>query len=268
MVAEGDGCPIQVANGQAGQIVSEFAVAPAGMGFDLNADGTVDNKLSVLSVVNDRLKAALMEGRLIQLAQIGGLENTQTDSMVTVNVFEGMDKDGARCDNLGGQGTFDVVPSSIVDGKPRFTATGSIANGTLIVVANDALVVSDNDLTVRVMLPRIAAQLNVDGTAIDRGLVGGVVSACDLSKIDPQLNTGQTTLDLLVQLGTLPDVDLDGDGLEMFALGEDHKTLGSCTDADGTVIQGHDCACDPRIADGYSLAFTFKTVPATLVFPP
>src|SRR5207237_167127 len=67
----------------------------------------------------------------------------------------------------------------------------------------------------------------------------------------PQLGSG-TFLDLVLSQGKQADIDVDGDGLETidYAGGQ----IVSCTDGDGTQIPGPQCVCDPRIADGYSIA--------------
>lgn len=68
---------------------------------------------------------------------------------------------------------------------------------------------------------------------------------------------------------TPPDLDLDGDGLEGFVVqstGPDacQPVVVACTDGDGTRIDGRNCYNDAAIADGYSAAFKFTAVRATL----
>ncbi len=66
---------------------------------------------------------------------------------------------------------------------------------------------------------------------------------------------------------TPPDLDLDADGLEGFnvEIGTAcQPVVTSCTDGDGTVIEGRGCYSDARIADGYSSAFEFTAIRAAL----
>jgi cysteine-rich repeat protein len=102
--------------------------------------------------------------------------------------------------------------------------------------------------------------------------LGGGGAPCDGS-------SGSTMADLLVGgaeiliislPGTPADVDLDGDGLEVFEVTSDgppgcQPVITACVDGDGTRVEGRDCVFDPRFADGLSVALTFDTAPATIV---
>ena len=58
-------------------------------------------------------------------------------------------------------------------------------------------------------------------------------------------------------------MDRDGDGKEQVV--GDGTTILKCIDGDGTEIEGSDCPCDPRITDGYSVAFAGHGVSATII---
>ncbi len=67
-----------------------------------------------------------------------------------------------------------------------------------------------------------------------------------------------------------PDVDLDGDGLEFYVVddtgpGGCQPVIVSCVDGDGTVISGHDCTRDIRMADAWSAGLPFTAVGANIV---
>ena len=104
---------------------------------------------------------------------------------------------------------------------------------------------------------------------MNNGLLCGVIQACSLAMIpDPIFGSG-SMLDLMLGLGITPDIDLSGDGLEVFTLSMSFpQELVSCTDGDGTVVPsvpGSPCACDPRIEDGISMAMDFHASMATIV---
>ncbi len=72
---------------------------------------------------------------------------------------------------------------------------------------------------------------------------------------------------------TTPDLDLDGDGLEGFDVQDTgpsgcQPVVVGCIDGDGSRIDGRNCYADPAIADGYSAAFTFTAIQATLAPAP
>jgi cysteine-rich repeat protein len=69
---------------------------------------------------------------------------------------------------------------------------------------------------------------------------------------------------------TQPDVDLDGDGLEVVETLVDgppecHPIIVGCIDGDGTRIEGETCAGNPAMADGWSSAIHFEAVSARIV---
>ena len=77
---------------------------------------------------------------------------------------------------------------------------------------------------------------------------------------------GQNALHALAfYLGTQPDIDLDGDGLEQ--INADSAGITSCTDGNGTNVPGATCGCDSRIADGFSALFNFTSVGASVAGP-
>ena len=77
----------------------------------------------------------------------------------------------------------------------------------------------------------------------------------------------RTMLDVAVASGIQPDVDTDGDGRERFELDPATGLLARCLDGDGTLVEGSDCAADPRFADGYDITLLFRLERALPVSP-
>jgi hypothetical protein len=95
------------------------------------------------------------------------------------------------------------------------------------------------------------------------GQMGGAALACTLAKIDsPDGNS--TLLDVIVNFGLQPDIDLNHDG-KLDRVNSDGNTVSSCTTGSGEVITGHGCTCDPRLHDGFSLGLFYDWVPATIL---
>jgi hypothetical protein len=61
--------------------------------------------------------------------------------------------------------------------------------------------------------------------------------------------------------GVVPDLDMDGDGLESFTTDDTHR-ITQCIDGDMTTIPGRDCWQDPRMADAFSINTRLAGVPA------
>lgn len=130
---------------------------------------------------------------------------------------------------------------------------------------------------------------------LEDGLIGATLSMNALASTpDPFCQTvsprcpiervGNTMADLVVSLvGPATDVDLDGDGLECTHDLDGDGRIDLCCDGVGDAIacnsngctgsavppidpvRPHTCALAPEMADGYSIAFEFTAVPATVV---
>ncbi len=105
------------------------------------------------------------------------------------------------------------------------------------------------------------------------GFMIDIGPGCDDAMTEPSfadLFIGGGQIAIVRLAPTPPDVDLDGDGLESFvvdSMGPDgcQPVVTACIDGDGTVIEGHDCLTDPRIADGYSAAIDFTATRVSIV---
>jgi len=139
-----------------------------------------------------------------------------------------------------------------------------------------AFALGDVDVTLAMARASMTAVANDDtlGSRIDtltEGLVCGVGPASTLK--DVPLDFGipglpGTLLDLLVVgfdflievAPTQPDIDLDGDGLEIFEDTDGDQEVDRCIDGDDTQIDGVDCPRDARIADGWSMSFVYEAI--------
>jgi hypothetical protein len=118
---------------------------------------------------------------------------------------------------------------------------------------------------------------NVWGTVGPRG-ASGELTLCarahirELGVLYPAVDAGEATLLEAVLAGggvwgiagvpgTSPDLDMDGDGLERFAL-DPEGLVERCIDGDGSVIEGRDCFRDERMADAFALVIALRTVAA------
>jgi hypothetical protein len=142
---------------------------------------------------------------------------------------------------------------------------------------------------------RVEMTLMDDGTktTVTKGMLGGVLEAVSLSQIT-MIDAGgiikpdQSLLDAvfvgaaapILGLDTdneghaLPDIDVDGDGLESFwqenAVAGESARVNVCKDGDGTLVRGFDCALAKkpdgtlRFVDGLSVAIRFTAVPCKL----
>jgi cysteine-rich repeat protein len=128
---------------------------------------------------------------------------------------------------------------------------------------------------------RLCGGIPVQLLAVAGGFLGaGLMTdpACDGGEapqlLDLLIAGGSATLDLgggmaipLTFNATPPDLDLDGDGLEGFSIQEGdacQPVVTSCTDGDGTRIEGRGCYANPAIGDGHSAAFEFAAISAAL----
>jgi hypothetical protein len=107
---------------------------------------------------------------------------------------------------------------------------------------------------------------NEDFSRLDSDSLTGIWTICGLSRSLFPGPTAGTFLDVMVNgFGVQADIDRDGDGLEVVVY-DPQGAITHCVDGDGvTEIPGKDCVCDPRVADGYSVAMKGGGVRATIV---
>jgi hypothetical protein len=110
---------------------------------------------------------------------------------------------------------------------------------------------------------RVTFEMSHDFRRIE-GVSGGVFTLCGLSNTLFPGATRGTFLDFLINaMGMQADIDRDGDGREHVE--GNGTSIERCMDGDGTILEDPACACDPRIVDGFSVAFWGRAVAAHIV---
>jgi hypothetical protein len=248
---------------------------------DVDGDGDPDNAIADLGSPQSDLFAmgvtalvsgSLGEGFLRLLLHFPRLDSSPaaTDGEVTAIVLEGDDTDWPRdwSDDYSGDEPFYVRAQSMDPcGEPlslwrdaRIEAGRFVSPG-----ASLAFDVHGAAVTLR---GGVNGELAPDGRSAELQACGSLRCA----ELGAAVGDGLTLLEALVGGGAIfgltgegidPDLDLDGDGLERFAL-DDHGQLATCVDGDGTVIPGRDCYLDTRIADGISLSIGVAMTSARL----
>lgn len=248
-------------------IVDTFSERAQGDGFDLNGDGKPDNALGALAAfANPRWNDAIVKGYAIYLLDLDNLAGPPLvdGSTPQISFFVGVDANNDPTDNLGGRGTF-YVPAEQFDVNCQTTAGFDhtmVTNGSITGDKSKVSVVAQGVGGLEFVHVKLVSTINSDYSRYS-GTLGDISTACALSLTPSGFNTS-SLLELIVGNFSLqPDMDLDGDGLDTFTV--DANGLASCTTGSGVVITGHDCPCDPRIADGYSSAMDFTGVPATIL---
>jgi hypothetical protein len=260
------GCPL---DGLRGYFVSTLAFLPDGEGFDLDGNGTIDNRLGPIgSLANSQLTQSVTAGNTTLLFGIAGLAGPPLveGDRPEVSTFVGIDADmPIDPSNNASDGAF-LISSEQFDVNCKSTAVfgeSLVKNGVIESKSTESQVSVGSVGTIRFVNSRnrltpLDAQLDTWD-----GVIGGIELACSLSITPYPGPNPASLLDVVVNYGLQPDMDRDGDGLEQ--INGDGTTVKECIDGDGTVIPGRNCPCDPRIADGFSEDLRFHLVPARLV---
>lgn len=249
-------------------VLSHFAVVPPGEGLDINGDGVPDNALGFLGpVVNPPWAEAIVNGTATYVIDISRWDLTPDDPDMDVASFLAFDADDPpdHSNDLGGDGEFYVATDQYdVNCRPlSFSEGTSIEDGLIHVEEEEWRFFAPYIGTIQFYGVRMELQLDAELDEF-QGLMAAGWSVCSMSRtFIPQLGTA-SFLDLVVNQGAgHPDVEADGDGQEQIF--GDGAYVTSCVDGDGTVIEGRDCACDPRMADRYSMSVESFGVPATVL---
>ncbi|MGE0785044.1 MAG: DUF4215 domain-containing protein [Sandaracinaceae bacterium] len=251
---------------------------------------------------------AVINGDTRLLLAMQGLDDPQgiDDSDFRIAWLLGADADGDPSNDYNGTGTFTVDPNAINPDGSAVTSVQSRVMGRMVFGGpEDIPLPTGAILPIELKDGRIQGTTVAAGGElynIEDGLLCGGIPIELLSvaggflgsmlSTDPPCDGGDPPelLDVLIAggtatvmfggnpfpltfSGTAPDLDLDHDGLEGFQITAEgpancQPVITQCTDGDGTAITGRGCFADPRIADGFSAAFDFTAIHATLVPAP
>jgi hypothetical protein len=249
-------------------ILSAYGLTPPDDGFDLNGDGKPDNVMgNMASFVNPLWQSQLARGYALYLLDFLTPISTTTDvPHLDMNFYVGIDADMPPdpSNNLGGMGRF-LVPLQQFDVncQPTTPWTMQVQSGVLTGTAPRMDIVVQAIGTISSTNAVLRDELKADGSGFT-GKAGAVASACGLSQIAAPVGSN-TLLDVMVNVFELqPDIDQNHDGMITHLVGDGTKVT-ACVTPDGTSVPGIACACDPRVADGFSLCFSHEAVPATIV---
>ena len=286
-----DGCSSQCEFERA-LIIQTAAIAPPTEGCDLDGNGTIDNTAS--SALNDQARQFLSDfltnrsfqnNPAVALLVFVGRDQQMLTAPWTAFFLGGADTDTDVTDNFSGSEPFYVTMDTLDQfGAPRWAVTGSAPSGSLTTALGTTVIPLPNRA---VLENQEFAHATLTGNLMSNPLgptaasfrLCGVQTAASFHRIPDQTggaNSNATILDDLVlgyTLGgfritpTQPDYDIDGDGLETFRDTDGDQLIDLCIDGNGTQIQGRDCAFDPRIADGYTIAWDLTAVRAFLAGP-
>jgi cysteine-rich repeat protein len=282
-------------------VLENLAFADATMGCDYSGDGMVDNRFaSALGSGLGLLNMLFMGG--------GGGGPTILLSYMGLDDAMGANDPDLRTAWLTGQpgttmGSYTVDMASLnADGSPMTSLQTSIMAHALLGGPEDI------DLNLG-FLPLTLHEAYLRGTTtVNAGVIDGMTNTticgvvqsqlfsivsetlvesfggmggfmidipppCDGSTSDSTLVdwlAGGARIAIITIRATQPDVDLDGDGLEVYEI-TGHTTgpacqpvITACIDGDGTRVEGRDCYNDMRFQDGYSAAMTGDAVHAVI----
>ncbi|HEY8432206.1 MAG TPA: DUF4215 domain-containing protein [Sandaracinaceae bacterium] len=273
---------------------------------DGTPDNAFQRALGVLApLLNTFIGMALEGGDISVLLGFLGLETPWADDPdLRVAWLQGNDADGDASNNFTGDGQFWVDPASIgADGSPVTSVQARLASNMLSGGPETIPLPLPIPIELNLYQGHVRGRIVPGATpALEDGLLCGGVAVSLLAfldgalgafggglETDPPCDGGAPAglLDLIVAGGTAsiagiplppfratpPDLDLDGDGLEGFVIergdgGDCQPVIVACIDGDRTRIDGRDCYARAEIGDGYSAAFDFAAIAATLVPAP
>jgi hypothetical protein len=249
-------------------VFSKVVILPQGEGVDITGDDVPDNLLGrIAPLSNPTIVSVIGNGTGIFLLDFLDWDDAPADDEQTdITFYLGVDVQSPPdpSDNIGGTGDFFVADRQFdVDCNPLARVKGSIAGGVVRAEAGLWRFLIEGVGTLS--FERVHLELTFEEDLQQfSGQFGTGWSVCSLARVVGPLFAGSSLLETIVNdLGeTHPDLDFDDDGLEeIIGNGEG---IAACIDGDGTVIEGPDCPCDPRIGDAYSVSVAVDLVPATI----
>lgn len=243
-------------------VVKILSLFPSGEGMDLDGDEKPDNAAGILMpYINSVYERKIASGEnryvfdLILEPGTGGEQHAELALSRAVDADDPPD-----LSNDFSNGHYRIPAEEFdVHCRPRGKFDAAELKGKSLSATSDFLIqVVPWSGTYEWRKVRLAGTLTEDGL---HGSMGTVWPACNAFRIPSALAPNVLML-FVDQFELQPDMDLDGDGLERFEM-KDHKLI-SCIDGNGDTLQGPDCTCDPRIADGYSFTWFAEAVPAVI----
>lgn len=249
-------------------IFTKVVIMPEGEGMDITGDGVADNQLGrIAPLSNPTIVSVIENGTGIFLLDFTRWEGAPADDDdMDVTFYLGVDADSPPdpSDNTSGSGNFRVVDRQLdVDCNPLTRVPARVEDGIARAESGvwNFLIEGVGTLT----FDQVHLELTFDAQ-LERhtGQFGTGWRLCSLLHVEGPLFAGGNLLDSVVNDLDLPspDLDFDGDGLEQLV--GDGEGIASCIDGDGTVIEGPDCPCDPRMGDAYSVSVAVEGAAATI----
>lgn len=249
-------------------VLDEVVIMPAGEGVDITGDGMPDNLLGVLAPLANPVNAADLEsGAGIWLLDFVGWNGTADDDQSLLRFYLGVDADSPPdpSNNFDGDAQFRIFDRQLdVNCQPLTSEDGAMfAGGVATAEAEAWRFVVQSAGTIEYRSIHASFQFAETLDSFD-GAFGAAWTVCNLSQIAGTAFAGTSALRTIVNNldQPNPDLDIDGDGLEVLV--GDGEDIVACIDGDGTELLGPECACDPRIADAYSVSVQVHAVPAEI----
>ena len=291
-------------------ILKTLAIAGETSGFNLDGrcKGTgecIDNSLWQLGELgNASIRQGLLNGETLLLIELAGIDEDfrGNDRNLTLKIYAARDADQP----IRSSNNFSIpegassccefkLSEQSVRGNPRQAiarAPARIELGDLRTLGTVYLRVAISigsppypELDLRRLL--ISSRVSSDFSQMSDGLLGAALPARTLAQTNnpycqtlstfcPQTLPDSSLLDLVVAL-LQPDLDLDGDGLEVVLPGANGR-IAECYDGCGLncaefgptippydTAEPYTCALQPEIQDGFSVTFSFDAVQAYIV---
>lgn len=263
------GLPCEVPVGHS-YVVDGFAVLPVGEGLDITGDGQPNNALgSVGPIANPVVQGQLADGTFLYLLDLGDWQGPplRTDDDISMAIYRGLDADSPpdHSNDFGGDGAFYVSGSDLtVDCLPAQFARGALQDGMVSAVVDRWLL--SVSLVSELEMSQVHSQLQFDESMSTMTLLfTGYWGICSAGTTTGGAGGFGNFLEQIVNTFgvSVADIDVDGDGLESVV--GDGTSISECIDGDGTSLPGPDCACDPRIADGFSVSASGSATRANIL---
>lgn len=191
-------------------VVYELKVAADDDGFDLDGDGTRDNRIAAIATILDAaVEAALADSSTGLVLQLSGVVDVRDDPVVAFAALKGDDLDGDHSteDNYSGEETFGSGGSVDAQGVATTTFATGLSGGSYTVRVDATILPIGNVVVVPATPVDFFAEDVTQAAKI--GMVGMGLAVDDL--VEFGRDNGLTDPELSA-LEALADLDTDGDG--------------------------------------------------------